>query len=132
MTTDLQQTLTEILTECDRAIALGEEATAGEWKAISGDSYCAFPTVMRGNGPHFIILDATEPEGETLDKDDRWYGADADAAQIAHARTFSPTAARMLRVTIQGLIYMEAESDQKHLARSALQRIAADYNKSKL
>lgn len=65
-------------------------ATKGPWRSIHGDSYCAFPSVMRDKGPHFIIYDSNEDDGVNIWDAARFPGLDADADFIAHARSDVP------------------------------------------
>lgn len=95
---------TQVLVEIDAELALADKATAGPWRAIAGDSYCAYPTVIKDKGPHFIIYDVNDVEKETAEADTRFPGMDIDAAFIASARTVCPTALRMLKTAIEGLL----------------------------
>ena len=95
---------TKVLAEIKERRAVIAKATDSPWKAIPGDSYSAYPTVMRGESPHFIILDATEPEGENIDKDTRWYGVDADAVFIADSRNWRDTELACLELAIEALL----------------------------
>lgn len=92
----IQAKLDEIKKRCDAA-------TSGPWRAMHGDSYSAYPSVMRQNGPHFTLLDAAEPDGENAEADFRYPGADADADFIAHARTDVPALAQALEVAVKAL-----------------------------
>ena len=82
-------------------IAADKARTQGPWVAISGDSYCAYPTVLRGDGPHFILYDCSDEEAATAEKDTRFPGMDADAHFIAIASTMSRPAAEALLVAIE-------------------------------
>ena len=91
----------KVLAEIDEQLALADKATAGPWRAIAGDSYCAYPTVIKDKGPHFILFDVNDVEKETAEADTRFPGMDIDAAFIASARTVCPTALRMLKTAIE-------------------------------
>lgn len=69
---------------------------------------------MRQSGPHFIIYDATEEEGKSIETDARWYGTNADADFIALSRTFAPKAARAL-TGLKALIDARPHERQCHL-----------------
>ena len=101
-----------VLQEIDAELALADKATAGPWRAIAGDSYCAYPTVIKDKGPHFILFDVNDVEKETAEADTRFPGMDIDAAFIASARTVCPTALRCLKTTIYTLA-AQAEVDTK-------------------
>ena len=103
---------TQVLVEIDAELAICEKATAGPWRAIAGDSYCAYPTVIKDKGPHFILFDVSDVEKETAEADTRFPGMDIDAAFIASARTVCPTALRMLKTAIEGLLYLSEYSEQ--------------------
>ena len=94
----------QVLQEIDAALAICEKATVGPWRAIAGDSYCAYPTVIKDKGPHFILFDVNDVEKETAEADTRFPGMDIDAAFIAASRTVCPTALRMLKTAIEGLL----------------------------
>lgn len=90
MTTELTLALARIRSDCERAIELGEKATPGQWRAgdVTEHSDCSqshYPVFWPdcGNGAHVA--------------------READAAFIAHSRTFSPAAARAVLTTINGL-----------------------------
>ena len=101
-----------VLQEIDAELALADKATAGPWRAIAGDSYCAYPTVIKDKGPHFILFDVNDVEKETAEADTRFPGMDIDATFIAAARTVCPTALRMLKTAIEGLLYLSEYSEQ--------------------
>ena len=92
---------TQVLVEIDAELALADKATAGPWRAIAGDSYCAYPTVIKDKGPHFILYDVNDVEKETAEADTRFPGMDIDAAFIASARTVCPKSLRCLKTAIE-------------------------------
>ena len=94
----------QVLAEIDAELAICEKATAGPWRAIAGDSYCAYPTVIKGKGPHFILFDVNDVEKETAEADTRFPGMDIDATFIASARTVCPKSLRCLKTAIEGLL----------------------------
>lgn len=83
--------------------ARADNATPGPWRAIHGDSYSAYPTVMRQNGPHFILLDASEEDGPNADDGFRYPGTDEDADFIAATRTDVPALCRALEIAVGAL-----------------------------
>ncbi len=57
-----------------------EKRTQGEWQAVHGDSYCAYPIViLKANGGNFVLWDTSE------DAPEDYPGHNDDADFIAHA-----------------------------------------------
>lgn len=94
----------QVLAEIDAELAICDKATAGPWRAIAGDSYCAYPTVIKDKGPHFILFDVNDVEKETAEADTRFPGMDIDATFIASARTVCPKSFRCLKTAIEGCL----------------------------
>lgn len=92
----------QVIAEIDAELAICDKATAGPWRAIAGDSYCAYPTVIKDKGPHFILFDVNDVEKETAEADTRFPGMDIDATFIASARTVCPKSLRCLKTAIEG------------------------------
>lgn len=138
---NLTDQATQVLVEIDAELALADKATAGPWRAIAGDSYCAYPTVIKDKGPHFIIYDVNHVEKETAEADTRFPGMDIDAAFIASARTVCPTALRMLKTAIEGLLEIykydsgngccDYGCDTPTIAENLLTTLIAQWNENK-
>lgn len=104
-------TIPDILAECDKALALAEEATPGPW--LNHDPGIGDSRTVRTQSELTIATVLSNHEGDL----------------IANFRTFTPDAALALKVAIEELNAIEKlDMDQglyraKVFARSALQSI---------
>lgn len=101
----MNQKLESIKAALRRAIELSEAATVGPWKSIGhwvGQSHSCVASCAH-------------------------YAHDADAAFIAHARTFTPAAARALLTAIEGLESVSCRGYDESASRAALATICRDW-----
>ena len=84
--------LEQFKAECNLAIELGDGATAGPWGEIDGKTLIHVETANIGDGKPCGMPVCSIPKKRSN-----------DAAHIAHARTFSPAAARALLEVIEAL-----------------------------
>lgn len=115
------KTIEEIKAECERAIALAEKATPGPWEAstvedIGGASIYGNMNAEKNRDKRCVAIGIFDTKGDAglrpqictpLFSEE----CDANTAHIAHARTFTPTAAQALLSTIQFLQYRSRYCD---------------------
>lgn len=117
-------TIPDILAECDKTLALAEKATPGPWHIAKGGL---------GNTERLDTVYATHEDLHYICAcrdfaciHDRERNTE-NAALIAHSRTFTPDAARALKVAIEALrdksIYETTMPESQRTATNALQSI---------
>lgn len=93
-------TLPKLKTHLAEQIALAD-GLPPDWKAIHGDSYCAYPSLMTEKGAHFLVYDSFDTEGESFESDLRNPGIDAVVDFCASARTNLPKLCRQVKVALE-------------------------------
>jgi len=120
MTEHQQQKLTRIKAACQRAIELGNSATAGPWEWVVDGGSVLSPYADL-NAPSRTVL-APRHDGN--------FGSELrsrpeDRAFIVHARQFTPAAARALLTAVEALGLLAAHDNIE--ADSALRDIINDW-----
>ena len=96
----------QVLAEIDAELALAEKATAGPWTLGKG-----VKTIReQGKAGPYGFVARTHLAGEFCPRNDK--EKNDNAAFIASARTVCPTALRMLKTAIEGLLYLSEYSEQ--------------------
>lgn len=114
----MKEKLEQIKAACREAIALGEKATEGPWVWRKGRTQMHLHSCGRPDAGCFSQITMPIP---SLQKESR-EAYEANAAFIAHARTFSPEAAKALLVAIEALDEIEGMP-----AYAALTQICANW-----
>lgn len=114
MTTELKAKLDSIRAECQRAIDLAEKATPGPWIVEDGNEF----VTCRKQGVTFDIAVIQD-----LHRQGMAPNSDSDLEFIAHARSFTPAAARAV------LCIMETLEQRQHegWVEMALQTLADNW-----
>lgn len=108
-------TILEIKAACREAIALGEKLGSDPWFAMD---------MIVGDSEDRVIAES-DPQNRMSDEETR-----SIVAFIAHARTFSPEAAKALLVTINTLENIAEEYGAAgNYARETLNQICAEWKK---